>query len=158
MNLEYKKYLHNIYLDYLKNKDILFFSYNKNLNYKDNLDRIKKTSKKRIKTMALNKNVFKINLVNSIFISLNNIVTSKMGLVKVNQGISIDYNALCGILKNNTLFLMKLYNKVYPLVQLKLLNSLSYNYNVKLYLINIKRTVNSFINLIKIKLSANKKK
>ena len=108
--------------------------------------------------MALNKNVFKINLVNSIFISLNNIVTSKMGLVKVNQDISIDYNALCGILKNNTIFLMKLYNKVYPLVQLKLLNSLSYNYNVKLYLINIKRTVNLFINLIKIKFLANKKK
>lgn len=151
MNLVYKKYLYNIYLDYLKNKDLLFFSHNKNLNYKENLDRIKKTRKIKTKTLAVNKNVFKINLVNSIFTLSNNIVTSKIGLVTVNQSIITESINLQDILNNNTLFLMKLYNKVYLLVQLKLLKSLSFKYNAKLYLINTKRIVNSFTNLIKIK-------
>jgi len=147
MFINYKRYLHKIYSNNLKNKDIFFLFKNKNLNYEENLIRLKKSKTRDLTSMSLNKNIFKINLMNSIFASLNSLAIAKIGIRHYYLKRNLDYR----IWSNNNFILMKFYSKVYLNSQLDKLKSLNYGQNTNLYVFNIKRTVNLISNILKIK-------
>ena len=150
MYISYNKYLYNVYSSYLKNKDLFFILNNKSLNHKNNFNFIKRNWKLNLVNTSLNKHLFIVNILNSIFSSTKNIQSAKIGIAYFYKQYKIDFRTLDFILHKNTIFLMKLYNRFYILPQLKYLRSLNYNYNLKVCLSYIKYFISIFLNTVKI--------
>jgi len=147
MYIQHKYYLYKTYSELLKNKDLLLILQNKSFNSKVNFTPIKKNKTINLTYRSVNKSILKINFRNSIFITLKGLINVKLLICFLNKQNILDYTNL----SSNSIFLIKLYNKVYTQSQFKNFKSLNYKSNVKLYLVNIKYAVNSLLNFIKIK-------
>ena len=146
MYIKYKNYFYNIYIHNLKYKDVLFFFFNKNNKRENILNKNTNFTK-----LSANKNILMICLTNSIFNLIKHIISVKIGIIFLKKNNIINFSTLCNVLNNDNMFLIKVYDKIYILSQLKLLKSLNYNHNVYLYISNIKNILNLFTNFLKIK-------
>ena len=135
MNIQYKSYNSFIYTYTLKYKDLLFFNLHGNNSIKNQNNLIQ---------LSATRNILKISLANSIFNSIKNI--GKIGVTyfkKTPDGLTFN-------LYKNTL-LVKMYNKIYLMSQLKALKSLRYSTNMYLFIYNIKHIFYLFSNSFIIK-------
>ena len=135
MDIQYKSYNSSIYTYILKHKDLLFFNIYINSSIKNNLIQLSAT-----------RNILKISLANSIFNSIKNI--GNIGVIylkKKKDGLTFN------LLNNKNILLVKMYNKIYLMSQLKSIKFLSYFTNMYLFIYNIKYIFYLFSNSFRIK-------
>jgi hypothetical protein len=137
-----------LYYNYLRQKDLLFFFNNKQFNSEESINILIQNNKFHLISKILNKKVFKVNLNNSIYVSLSNSIITNLGLLFLNFSSFKDITVNSLVTFKNILFL-KLYNNLYLTPQFKEMKSFSYAYNLKTYLFTLKLIQSIFSNTIK---------
>ena len=137
MNIQYKSYNSYIYKHILKHEDLLFFNFYKNSSIKNQNNLIQ---------LSATRNILKISLLNSIFNSIKNI--GKIGVIYLKKK---SEDLFFNLLNNKNILLVKMYNKIYLMSQLKSLKFLSYSTNMYLFIYNAKYIFYLFLNNFRIK-------
>ena len=137
MNIQYKSYNSFIYKHILKHEDLLFFNFYKNSSIKNQNNLIQ---------LSATRNILKISLLNSIFNSIKNI--GKIGVIYLKKK---SEDLFFNLLNNKNILLVKMYNKIYLMSQLKSLKFLSYSTNMYLFIYNAKYIFYLFLNSFRIK-------